>query len=403
MSCIDAKGKRFSGPCITCSTSLDPTKCIKCLEGFYPKLTCTTAEYNNCYKPDFDNPCATCQKVSASSYDQCVTCFGKPSSKVRVQLCTVSTAAVTTGCLALPVVHHYHYSDFFQDDAKEWWHFATIGALHNGNTCELFNTVIGLFADHVLLPLLPHGACPCAQVDCESCSVLSSPTSQSSCFKCSAKNPSGSSSNAGGCGLCFTHSKNAAFLNQCLDCLTDQHTTAQKRQVCSLCSSSELTGEQSARCFKCLDGKTGNAGCSTCSTAATTSAAFDACMGCRANANANGPDCHDCDSLGSSLAATARDALRKKCWECVSGSKLVVPQGAGSAPLGSCSSCFASSSADTASCVACNTNPAITTIAKSWCIACAVKPAGEREACMACLASNNKLTATGDYKTKCKI
>jgi hypothetical protein len=84
MSCIDAKGKRFSGPCITCSTSPDPSKCIKCLDSFYPKLTCTTAEYNNCYKPDFDNPCATCQKVSASSYDQCVTCFGKPSSKVRV-------------------------------------------------------------------------------------------------------------------------------------------------------------------------------------------------------------------------------------------------------------------------------------------------------------------------------
>jgi hypothetical protein len=63
MNCIESKGRRFSGTCITCASSSDPSKCIKCLDTFYPKLTCATADYNNCYKPDFDNPCATCQKV----------------------------------------------------------------------------------------------------------------------------------------------------------------------------------------------------------------------------------------------------------------------------------------------------------------------------------------------------
>lgn len=318
MGCIEARGRRFSGTCITCSSSPDPSKCIKCLDTFYPKLTCTTAEYSNCYKPDFDNPCATCQKVASSSYEQCVSCFTKPSSKV----------------------------------------------------------------------------------DCETCSVLSGPTAQSACFKCSAKNPSGGSS-SGGCGLCYAHSKNTALLNQCVNCIADDTTTAEKRGVCSLCADSSLSNEQSARCFNCLGGKTGGSGCSTCSTAATTAPAFNSCLSCRGDP-ANGPDCRDCQDLGSSLAPAARDALRKRCWDCVAASKLVVPAGAGSAPLGSCGSCFASPTSDSAFCVACNTNPAVQSIAKSWCIACSIKPASEREACVKCLASN-KLTSAYDYKAKCKL
>lgn len=319
MSCVEAKGKRFSGTCMSCASSADPTKCIKCLDSFYPKLTCATSDYNNCYKPDFDNPCATCQKVPGSNYEQCVSCFLKPASKV----------------------------------------------------------------------------------DCESCAVLSAASSQAACFKCSAKNPSASSNNPGGCGLCYAHSKNSVLLEQCVDCLTADSTTPEKRQVCSLCSAPGSTNEQSARCFKCLKGKAGNSGCSTCSSAATSGPAFDSCMTCRGN-SANGPDCRDCESLGASLAPVARDALRERCWECVSESKLVVPANFGSAPLGSCSSCFASSSADTASCVACNTNPAVPSLAKGWCIACSTKPAAEREACVKCLAAN-KLTSAYDYKAKCKI
>lgn len=318
MNCIAAKGKRFAGSCITCSISPDPSKCIKCLDSFFPKMTCTTADYNGCYKPDFDNPCAMCQKVSGTSYDSCISCFSNPKSKV----------------------------------------------------------------------------------DCESCSVLSSPTAQSTCFSCSAKVPSSTSGAQGGCGLCFAHSKNTATLNQCVSCLTAAGTSS-KRGYCSLCSSSELTGEQSARCFKCLEGKSGSAGCSTCATKATSAAAFDSCMMCHAD-KANGPDCHDCETLGSNLAPAARDAMRKRCWECVVSSKLVVPQNAGSAPLGSCQSCFASSSADTAACVSCNTNPLVPTIAKGWCIACAAKPAAERDACVKCLAAN-KLPSTPDYRAKCKI
>jgi hypothetical protein len=161
--------RRFSGTCITCSSSPDPSKCIKCLDSFYPKLTCTSAEYSNCYKPDFDNPCATCQKVATSSYDQCVSCFTKPSSKV----------------------------------------------------------------------------------DCKTCSVLSGPTAQCACFKCSAKNPSGGS-NSGGCGLCYAHSKNTALLNQCVHCLTDDrrgdHTTLEQRGVCSLCALERLEPHQRAVC-----------------------------------------------------------------------------------------------------------------------------------------------------------
>lgn len=319
MSCVEAKGKRFMGSCVTCATSSDASKCIKCLDNFFPRMICTTSEYKNCYKPDFDNPCAACAKVSAANYDACISCFSKPTAKV----------------------------------------------------------------------------------DCESCSALQSPTAQSTCFTCNAKNPTKDSNTPGGCGLCFSRSKNTASLNQCVSCLTDETTTPEKRKVCSMCSSSELSGEQSARCFSCLEGKSGNSGCSVCSTAATTGPAFDSCMSCHSN-SVNGPDCHECNSLGNNVAPTARDALRKQCWDCVVASKLVVPDGAGSAPLGSCSSCFASSSTNQKACVACNTNPLVPTVAKSWCVACAIKAAGQQESCVKCLGAN-KLTNTGDYRTKCSI
>lgn len=319
MGCVEARGKRFTGSCLTCSSSADPGKCLKCLDTFYPKMTCTTAEYKDCYKPDFDNPCATCQKVAASNYDTCISCFSSPKQRV----------------------------------------------------------------------------------DCESCSALGSPTAQSQCFGCTSKVPALNSETPGGCGLCYTQSKNAAVLSQCVTCLTDAGTTADKRRFCSLCSSSQLSGDQSAQCFKCLEGSSGSTGCSSCSTAASSPAAVNSCMACH-NSKVNGPDCRDCSNLGSSLAPAARDALRKRCWDCVVASKLELYPEAGSASLGSCQACFAGDPANLNECVSCNTNPLVSSVAKSWCVACALKPSNARGGCIKCL-SSNKLPNTYGYKDKCSI
>jgi hypothetical protein len=299
----------------------DPSKCITCLDGFFPQLTCRTAAYEDCYKPDWDNPCATCQRAAPGSYQPCIACYGRPKSKA----------------------------------------------------------------------------------DCDSCAAVGTAAAQKQCFACSAKVLATSSGTPGGCGGCFTHSRSPASLTQCLSCVGGDATAPGLRQHCSLCSAPGLSDAQAARCFKCLAGKGGSAACAVCSASASSDAAFAACLACRADP-ANGPDCRDCDSLstGSALPADG-EALRKKCYDCVVGSKLVVPTGAGAAALGSCQACFSVPGADAGRCVACNTNPLVPTLAKSWCVACAGKPAVQREACIKCLASNSKLGSAADVSKQCNV
>lgn len=322
MSCVEGKGKRFTGACLTCAASKEPGKCITCLDSFYPKLICRTNEYVDCYKPDFDNPCATCQNVGGGSYEQCISCYSRPKSKP----------------------------------------------------------------------------------DCDNCAVLSTQTAQQQCFTCSAKEPGSSSSSPGGCGTCFTHSKNPATLSQCLQCITSSSVNHALHQYCNLCASPELSEPQGNRCFKCLAGKDGGPACSMCARSASNEAAFAACMSCRANP-ANTPDCRDCDTLGSGLPVADAEALRKKCYECVSASKLVVPPNAGSAPLGSCQACFSVKGADVGQCVACNGNSAVPSLAKGACVDCSTKAAGARDTCVKCLASssNSKLTSAYDFRKKCSV
>jgi hypothetical protein len=123
-------------------------------------------------------------------------------------------------------------------------------------------------------------------------------------------------------------------------------------------------------------------------------------MACYANPN-NGPDCTDCTTLEVPGTLAAWDAARKQCFDCVTASKLVAPDDAGFAPLGSCASCFGGSG-DPAQCVACNTSPATPVAAKSWCLSCSLAASSGGSSCVKCLQSN-KLVSADDYRKACKL
>lgn len=322
IGCVQARGKRFTGTCLTCAVTPDPSKCYSCLASFYPKHLCRTTTYLDCYKPDFDNPCASCQSGAPAAYSSCIRCYGTPSSRA----------------------------------------------------------------------------------DCDSCSQLPGADAQQQCYACSKTAAAAHSDTPGGCGVCFAQSSSPAAQKACLACVTNKSTAQDNRQHCSLCSSGDLSEAQTRRCYSCVSSKAGSASCADCSRATSSDAAFAACMACYANPN-NGPDCADCSTLEVPGSAAAWDAARKQCYGCVTASKLVAPEDAGFAPLGSCASCF-TASGDTARCVACNTSPATPVAAKSWCLSCSMaggsSSSGSGGGCVKCLQSS-KLASADDYKKKCKL
>eukprot|EP00878_Enallax_costatus_P020246 GHUV01021396.1.p1 GENE.GHUV01021396.1~~GHUV01021396.1.p1 ORF type:complete len:297 (+),score=14.62 GHUV01021396.1:366-1256(+) len=293
--------------------------CFTCLGDFYPAMMCKTSTYLDCYKPDYDNPCASCQNGAAYAYNSCIECYKKPAGKP----------------------------------------------------------------------------------DCDFCSELADEKGQLPCYSCSKQSQTVHSDVPGGCGLCFAHSKDARTQQECIECVVSNKTAKGNKQHCHLCASTDLTPQQATLCYKCLASPLGSPDCSTCAAATNSETAFTSCMTCYNNSN-NGPDCDECSDLLPFHGDV--DASRKQCYGCVTASKLIVPEDAGFAPLGSCSACL-STKGDQAACIACNINPKISVAAKSWCNSCSsigdVFDVAKRSACFSCL--ETRLKQSSEYQTKCGL
>jgi hypothetical protein len=232
MDCATAKGRRFLPTCLTCALAPDPSSCNTCLSSFYPRMICRSSSYSNCYKPDFDNPCARCQAVAQGSsqlQSACLECYATPNRRQDCDSCGhLASAEEKQACYACA--------------AKVPQQDSTM------TSCALcFNNMPAGPARQQCLSCVMNPATPlAARRVCASCSgnelgTMSS-DQQGRCLRCL-------SSPAGGeaCYRCAQATSSQAAFEQCMACNQD---TANGLD-CAECSMLGSDADRSS-CYRCV-------------------------------------------------------------------------------------------------------------------------------------------------------
>lgn len=302
MDCVTTKGKRFAGTCLTCAATPNANKCIACLDQFYPKHICKTNEYRDCYKPDFDNPCATCQSGSPAAYDSCIACYARPASKQDCDSCNQMSAKgdPQQQCFTCSLQAQAQHSDAPGGCGLCFSHSRSPAALKQclgcvasnktgasvrqycslcsssdlddkqGNRC--FACLAGAAASpacsscsRAAMSDVAFNSCmacygrPDNLPDCQDCATLevagasSQDASRGKCFDCVVASSlvvprDAAFAPLGSCAACFTGVKDPA---QCLSCNTSPDTSTAAKTWCSICASSASASSRAA-CVKCL-------------------------------------------------------------------------------------------------------------------------------------------------------
>lgn len=302
ISCVRSKGKRFTGTCLTCSMTPDPSKCFTCLSRFYPEKMCKTSTYENCYKPDYDNPCASCQNGAADAYDSCITCYDQPSAKADCDACsaladkkgqpqcyacggkTEAASGDASGGCGLCFAHsqnaerqkqciqcvtrsstpeankqHCHLcasTDLTQEQARQCYKcLASPSGSPACSTCAQATVSDASFDSCLKCYSKPDNG-----PDCDECSALQAPSTlgpwdetRKQCFDCVSASNLVAPENAGfaplgSCAACFT---STGTLDVCVACNTSPNTSVAAKSWCGGCSSLGEAAKTEA-CFSCL-------------------------------------------------------------------------------------------------------------------------------------------------------
>lgn len=228
--CIDCSnnlGKRFVPSCLTCAMTDNPGRCSSCLKMFYPAMTCRSASYANCYKPDLDNPCQRCETGAAGAgpYEKCIACFLEPKKRADCETCTTTkSAAEQQQCYACTSKAKYDSSE----------QAGGCGGCFTQTTPGPLRTQCLSCASAV--PVLQQRYCS----TCVATSMTSNQTAR--CFKCLRTSQAGAA-----CQECAIVTSTDAAYSKCVACNAD----ANNRPDCHDCSAL-TTDAARVKCYSCV-------------------------------------------------------------------------------------------------------------------------------------------------------
>lgn len=322
LDCTEAKGKRFLPTCITCASTPDPTSCTSCIQSYYPRLVCRNKEYKDCYRPEYDNPCATCQTHSKSKAGlaKCLTCYSNPQQRQDCDACGGLAGA---------------------QDQEQCYSCAS--ALKNSSSDQ--------------------------EGGCGTCFATTRGPARQQCLQC-VLNPSTPMAARRLCATCSDPKLSDDQRQRCFACVTAPGAGP----ACQQCSAATATAAGFQQCLRCYRNKGSSMDCEDCLNAVPTAEVTP--PGSRRAAAGNS------SRVAYGMMA---DLAKARCFQCVVNSKLQVFPGAPLAPLSSCRSCYDPKN-NLAACLSCNQDPKVPTAAKSWCAGCSgLGTPAKRAACLQCL------------------